>query len=183
MSCPNCGKEAPPEAAFCQSCGASLTAVPSQPMPQPAAPMPASTVPFQPSVVAEVPISYQVQTASIPFDERASRLELFVRIVWSWLIGLVGVIYGLGFGIIILVYGFIAGVLNVINFFIILITARRWKPAFDWQAQLIQKSATYYARLYNYTMRRAPYFGLMIDRRPPLEMEPEASATPGGSPA
>ena len=183
MSCPNCGKEWPLGAAFCPSCGVSLTAVPSQPMPQPAAPMPASTVPLQPPAVAEVPISYQVQTASIPFDGRASRLELFVRIVWSWLIGLVGVIYSLGFGIIILVYGFIAGVLNVINFFIILITAKRWKPAFDWQAQLIQKSASYYARLYNYTMRRAPYFGLMIDRRPPLEMEPEASATPGGFPA
>jgi len=167
--CPNCGKEVPPGAAYCRFCGVSLTA------------MPTSTV--QPPVVSEVPISYQVQTAVIPFDERASRLELLVRIVWSWLIGLVGFIYGLGFVIIIWVYGFVAGILNAINFIIILITAKRWKTAFDWQAKLIQKSATYYARLNNYQMRRAPYLGLMIDRRPPLEMEPEPAKTPGGSPA
>ena len=179
--CPNCGKEVPPSVAFCPSCGMNLTAVPSPSMPPPTAPVSAQTL--QSPVVAEIPISYQVQTAVIPFDEGASRLELFVRIVWGWLIGLVGVIYGLGFGIIIFAYGLVAGILNVINFFIILITAKRWKTAFDWQAQLIQKSATYYARLYNYTMRRAPYFGLMIDRRPLLEMEPAPSTTPRGSPA
>jgi uncharacterized OB-fold protein len=59
--CPNCGKEAPSDAAFCSYCGASLTAIP---------PSPAATV--------EVPISYQIQTATILFDERASRLELIV---------------------------------------------------------------------------------------------------------
>jgi hypothetical protein len=124
-----------------------------------------------------------VQTATIPFDEKASRLELIVRIVWGLLMGIVGFIYGLVFGIIILVYSIIAGILNIINFFIILITGKRWKTAFDWQAKLITKSATYYTRLYNYGMRRAPYQGLMIDRRPSLEMESEPSKTPGGSPA
>ena len=164
--CPNCGKEAPSDAAFCSYCGASLTAIP---------PSPAATV--------EVPISYQIQTATILFDERASRLELIVRIVWSFLIGLVGFVYGLAFGIIILFYSFAAGILNIINFIKILITGKRWKTAFDWQAKLIDKSATYYTRLYNYGMRRAPYLGLMTDKRPPLEMEPEPSKTPGGSPA
>jgi len=178
--CPNCGKEAPPGATFCSFCGMRLTAVPPPPVTSPTEPIPASTVPLPPPAV---PISYQVQTAVIPFDERASRLELFVRIVWGWLIGLVGFIYGLGFGIIILVYGFVAGILNFINFLIILITEKRWQTAFDWQAKLIQKSATYYARLNNYMMRRAPYLGLMIDRRPPMAMEPEPSTTPGGSPA
>ena len=166
LICPNCGKEAPSDAAFCSYCGASLTAIP---------PPPAATV--------EVPISYQIQTATILFDERASRLELIVRIVWSFLIGLVGFIYGLAFGIIILFYSFAAGILNIINFIKILKNGKRWKTAFDWQAKLINKSATYYARLYNYGMRRAPYLGLMTDKRPPLEMEPEPSKTPGGSPA
>ncbi|MEM2875370.1 MAG: zinc-ribbon domain-containing protein [Candidatus Bathyarchaeia archaeon] len=163
--CPSCGKEVPADSAFCPSCGVNLTAV---------------TVP--PSVV-EVPISYQVQTAAIPFDERASRIELFVRIVWGWLIGIVSVVYGFCFGIIILVYSIIAAVLNIINFLKILITAKRWKTAFNWEAKLIQKSVTYSARLTNYTMRRAPYLGLMIDRRPNLGMEPKPSTTPGGSPA
>lgn len=162
--CPKCGKEVPEGAAFCPSCGASLTVMP-------------------PSVVAEVPISYVVQTASIQFDEKASRLELLVRIVWGWLIGLVGLVYGFVFGIIVLVYSFVASILNIINFIIILITAKRWKTAFDWQAKLITKSATYYTRLYNYSMRRAPYLGIMIDKRPPLGMEPEPSKTSGGSPA
>jgi len=181
--CPNCGKEAPPTATFCSFCGKSLTAVSQSPMPPPTAPSPPATVPLSPPAVAEVPISYQVQTAVITFDERASRLELFVRILWNLLIGLIGFIYGLVFGIIILVYGLVAGILNLINFLIILITAKRWKTAFVWQAKLIQKSATYYAQLYNFTMRRAPYLGLMIDRRPSLEMERGPSTTPGGSPA
>jgi hypothetical protein len=176
--CPNCGKEVPKGAVSCTFCGVSLTNVPPTPMPQPIAP-----TPLPPTVVAEVPISYQVQTAVITFDENASRLELFVRILWNFLIGLIGFIYGLVFGIIILIYGFVAGILNLINFLSILITAKRWKTAFVWQAQLIQKMATYYAQLNNFTMRRAPYFGLMTDRRPKLEMEPTPSTTPGGSPA
>jgi nitrate reductase NapE component len=173
LYCPKCGKEVPPNMAFCPFCGVSLTAV---------SPPPSPTMPVSPTI-AEVPISYQVQTAEIPFDEKASRVELFVRIVWFWLIGLIGLIYGLGFGIIIWLYSIIAGILNIVNFFIILITGRRWKTAYDWQSNLIQKSTTYYTRLYNYGMRRAPYFSLMIDRRPPLEMEPNPAKTPGGSPA
>jgi len=177
--CTNCGKEAPQGVGFCPFCGMNLTNT----SPSPIAPTPASTVPLPPPGAAEVPISYIVQTAVIPFDEKASRLELFVRILWSLLIGLIGFIYSLVFGIIILVYGIVAGILNLINFFIILITAKRWKTAFVWQAKLIQKMGTYYAQLNNFTMRRAPYFGLMIDRRPKLEMEPAPSTTPNGSPA
>jgi hypothetical protein len=85
---------------------------------------------------AVVPISYQVQTAVIPFDAKASRLELFVRIIWGLLLNLVFFVYALCYGIIILLYGIIAGILNVINFFIILITAKSWKTAFNWQAKL-----------------------------------------------
>ena len=170
--CSKCNKETRTDTAFCPFCGTSLAAVPSpgsQSMPSPEVP--------------EVPISYQIQTATIPFDEKASRVELFVRILWSILIGLVGFVYSLVFGIIILVYGIVAYILDIINFFIILITGKRWKTAFNWQSKLITKSATYYTRLYNYSMRRAPYFGLMIDKRPDVGMEPEASKTSGGSPA
>lgn len=168
--CPNCGREVPSGAAFCSYCGASLTAMPPPPPPTPPA-------------MVEVPISYQIQTATIFFDEKASRLELIVRIVWNFLIGLVGFVYGLAFGIIILFYSVAAGILNIINFIKILITGKRWRTAFSWQAKLIDKSATYYTRLYNYWMRRAPYFGLMIDKRPSIKMEPEPSKTPGGTPA
>jgi hypothetical protein len=177
MICPNCKKETPPNAAFCQFCGTSLTAETSPPTQPSATPAPTT------NAVAEVPITLQIQTAAIPFDGNASRVELFVRIVWNLLIGLISFLYGLGFGIIIFVYSIVAGILNIINFFIILITAKRWKTAFEWQAKLIQKNITYYTRLYNYTMRRAPYFGLMIDKRPSLDMEPDPSTTPGGSPA
>jgi len=80
------------------------------------------------------------------------------------------------------VYGLVFGI-TIINFIKILITGKRWKTAFDWQAKLINKSATCHDRLYNCGMRRAPYIGLMTDKRPSLEMEPEPSKTPGGTPA
>ncbi|MEM2972473.1 MAG: hypothetical protein QW270_08685 [Candidatus Bathyarchaeia archaeon] len=96
---------------------------------------------------------------------------------------MVSFVYSLAFGIIMLVYGIVALILNIINFFVILITGKRWKTAFNWQAKLITKSVTYYTRLYNYGMRRAPYFGLMIDKRPDLGMEPEPTKTSGGSTA
>ncbi|MCX8171949.1 MAG: zinc-ribbon domain-containing protein [Candidatus Bathyarchaeota archaeon] len=170
-TCPNCGREVPSGAVFCSYCGASLTAMPPPPPPPP------------PTFMVEVPISYQIQTATILFDEKASRLELIARIVWNFLVGLVGFVYSLAFSFIILFYSIAAGILNIINFIKILITGKRWKKAFDWQAKLIYRSATYYARLHNYWMRRAPYFGLMIDKRPSLNMEPEPLKTPGGSPA
>jgi hypothetical protein len=178
LVCTNCGKEAPKGSSFCPFCGMRSTDT----SPSPTVPTPASTVPLPPSAV-EVPISYIVQTAVISFDQKASRLELFVRILWSFFIGIIGFIYGLIFGIIIFLYSIVAGILNLINFFIVLITGKRWKTAFVWQAKLIQKMGTYYPRLYNFTMRRAPYFGLMTDRRPTLEMEPTPSTTSGGSPA
>ena len=145
MTCPKCNKESPPNAAFCQFCGTSLKAEPSPPKEQPATPAPTTKPPVTPAktakpavppaptttLVTEVPISLQVQKATISFEENADRVELFVRIVWNFLIGLISFLYGIGFGIIILVYTVIAGVLNIINFFVILITAKRWKPAFE----------------------------------------------------
>jgi hypothetical protein len=163
--CPNCGKEAPSEAAFCSYCGTSLTAIPP------------------PQYITEVPAYYQIQTATIIFDEKASRFELLVRIIWGFLISLVSFIYGLAFGIIVLFYSLTAAILNTINFIKILITGKRWKTAFDWQAKLINKSANYYIRIYNYLIRRAPYLGLMTDKRPPLDMEKETSKMSKGSSA
>lgn len=177
-NCPNCGKEVHVSAVFCSSFGVNLNAMPPPPPPPP----PPQTTPYPP-IATEVPISYVVQTTTISFEEKASRLELLARILWYILTGLVGFVYALVFGIIILVYGIIALILNIVNFFKILITGKRWKTAFEWQSKLITKSATYNTRLYNYWMRRAPYFGLMIDKRPDLGMEPEPSKTPGGSPA
>jgi len=178
LNCPNCGKKIDNEdATFCSFCGTSLIVAPPPPNQQPTSSVQASTT------VIEVPIALQVQTAVISFDASASRLELLVRIVWTFLTNLIFFVYGLGFGIIVLVYSFVAGILNIIHFIVILITGKRWKPAVDWQAKLIQKSVTYSTRIINYNMRRAPYFGLIIDRRPSLEMEPRPSTTPGGSPA
>ncbi|MGB9741254.1 MAG: hypothetical protein ACP5IM_07125 [Candidatus Bathyarchaeia archaeon] len=173
----NAKKKMPADATSRQFYRVSLTTVPPPPPPPPP-----QTMPYPP-VVEDVPVSYVVQTATISFEEKASRLELLVRILWYILTGLVGFVYSLVFGIIILVYGIIASILNIISFFKILITGKRWKIAFDWQAKLIAKSVNYNTRLYNYWMRRAPYFGLMIDKRTGLGMEPEPSKTPGGSPA
>ncbi|MEM2916946.1 MAG: zinc ribbon domain-containing protein [Candidatus Bathyarchaeia archaeon] len=50
--CPNCVKKTPADAAFCPSCGASLTAVPPPP--------PSTLPPPPPPVMAEVPISYLI---------------------------------------------------------------------------------------------------------------------------
>ncbi|MEM2704023.1 MAG: hypothetical protein QXR45_12775 [Candidatus Bathyarchaeia archaeon] len=77
-------------------------------------------------------------------------------------------VYSIAFGIIILIYSNAAIVLNIINFFKVLITGKRWKTAFDRQAKPINKSAAYHARLYNYSMHRAPYLGLMTYKRPSL---------------
>ena len=175
--CPNCGKEVDPNKPFCPSCGASIAATSQKP------PMPNSTVINASPQATVVPITFQAQTANIQFDASASRLELFVRILWYFLNAIIVFAYGLVFGIIIAIYGFVAGILNFINFWIILITGKRWKTAFDWSAKLIQKAITYYARLFNFALRRAPYMGLMIDQRPKLTMEPEPATTTGGSPA
>jgi hypothetical protein len=166
----------------------SLQVLPStysaEPLSESAPPTPPATAPEQPATEAtEIPIALQVQTAAIPFDKRASRLELFVRILWNFLTGLIGIVYGIVFAIIIIIISFIAGILNCINFLVILITGRRWKTAFNWQAKLIRKTVTYNTRLMNFWMRRAPYFGLMIDQRPTLGIEPDPTTTPGGSPA
>ncbi len=47
--------------------------------------------------------------------------------MWIFLTGLVGFIYSLVFRIIMLVYGIIASILNIINFFVILITENAGK--------------------------------------------------------
>jgi hypothetical protein len=124
MICPNCKQDVSPNAAFCSFCGTSLTAEITPPT------QPSNSSAPTTNTVAEVPISFQIQTAAIPFHENASRTELFVRIVWNFLIGLISLLYAIGFGIIILAYGIVAGILNIINFFIILITGKRWKTRF-----------------------------------------------------
>jgi hypothetical protein len=84
------------------------------------------------------------------YERRASRVELFVRIVYWILIGIV-----------LWVYGFLAGICLLIQWFVILILGRRNESL----GKFIQGYAEYYVHVMNYV-----YF--FTDLRPKILPEP-----------
>jgi len=80
------------------------------------------------------------------FEEKASRLELFIRIVYSFILGIV-----------LMVYGFIAGIGMIIQFIVVLILGRRSQGLSDF----IQSYLEYYVHILGYT-------SFMTDERPGL---------------
>ncbi len=107
--------------------------------------------------------------AELPFDPKASRVELFVRIVWGLLYMIVNFVYAIVFTVIIFVFSFVALILSGIQWLIILFAGKRWQAAFDWNAKtMYERTIPYYVRLYNYSLRFLPYLHWMTDKRPTL---------------
>jgi hypothetical protein len=84
------------------------------------------------------------------YEEKASRIELFVRIVYWILIGIV-----------LWIYGFIAGICWFIQWFVILILGRRSKAL----GEFVRGYMEYYVHVSNYV-----YF--FTDTRPNIFPEP-----------
>ncbi len=78
------------------------------------------------------------------YEEEAGRIELFIRIIYSVIIGIV-----------LSIYGFIAGICMIIQFFIILIMGRRSHTLSD----IIRGYLEYYVHI-------LPYTSFMTDERP-----------------
>ncbi|RLG70900.1 MAG: hypothetical protein DRO11_05450 [Methanobacteriota archaeon] len=113
-----------------------------------------------------------MQPGRHPFIEKASRLELFIRIVWGILIWIVMLVYSIIYSIIIFVYYVIAGILWVIHWFYILILGKRWPTACKWVTKAVYEQAIpRYLQLTNYALKRYPYLLLLSDDRPSLGMD------------
>ncbi|HPP78072.1 DUF4389 domain-containing protein [Methanospirillum sp.] len=78
------------------------------------------------------------------YEEKAGRIELFIRIIYSFIIGIV-----------LMIYGCIAGICMFIQFFVILILGRRSRGLSDF----IQGYLEYYVHI-------LPYTFFMTDERP-----------------
>ena len=107
--------------------------------------------------------------SEMSFTSPASRIELFVRIVWFIVAALIYTVYSIVLSIIIFVFYAIAMVLNTINWFYILIFGKRWETAFKWSAEAIyNRYVKYTIYMFNYMLRQIPYLLLMTDSRPEL---------------
>lgn len=80
------------------------------------------------------------------YEEEAGRIELFIRIIYSVIIG-----------IILTIYGFFAGICMIIQFLIVLILGRRSQGLSDF----IRGYLEYYVHI-------LPYTSFMTDERPGL---------------
>ncbi len=78
------------------------------------------------------------------YERDASRLELFIRIL-----------YWIAIGIVLIVYGFVAEILLIIQWFVILILGRRSEGLSDFIKGYLE-----------YVVHVAPYVYFMTDKRP-----------------
>lgn len=170
MRCPTCGALLDPRTGYCYRCQTYV---------QPQAVQPSgygytTRYPARPREEMGYPIVsfLSLQPSRHPFIEKASRLELFIRIVWGILIVIVLGVYSIVYHIIILVYSIIAWVLGVIHLFYILILGKRWPTACKWVAKAVYEEAIpRYLQLWNYALKRYPYLLLLSDDRPSLGMD------------
>ena len=84
------------------------------------------------------------------YEEQAGRIELFIRIIYSFVIG-----------IFLMIYGFIAGICMLIQFLVVLILGRRSRGLSDF----IQGYLEYYVHILSYT-------SCMTDERPGILPSP-----------
>ena len=84
------------------------------------------------------------------YEEKAGRIELFIRIIYSFVIGIV-----------LMIYGFIAGICMLIQFLVVLILGRRSRGLSDF----IQGYLEYYVHILSYT-------SFMTDERPGILPSP-----------
>ena len=84
------------------------------------------------------------------YEEKAGRIELFIRIIYSFVIGIV-----------LMIYGFIAGICMLIQFLVVLILGRRSRGL----SNFIQGYLEYYVHILSYT-------SFMTDERPGILPSP-----------
>ena len=119
MNCPICGYENEKDAQFCASCGKRLQ--------------------------GRYPITVTVQ----PMERGASRVELFVRIVYGFVLGIIAGIWG-----------FFVFLALIIQWFFILIIGER-EPGF-W---------SFTTGFLRFTSKISGYMMLLTDQRPPISSE------------
>ncbi len=141
-----------------------------------------SPAPKPVSDIVEVPVGYKLVMAKVPFNGKAKRLEaLIIRPFWLLAFVLVMMVYSLIYTVIILVYALVAGILLFFNWLSSFFLARRLHVGFIWAAKFLQMSFRLGTKLNNYSARRMPYFLMMTDKRPSLDMEKEPEKESGGS--
>jgi len=84
------------------------------------------------------------------YEEKARRLELLVRIVYSILVGIIAAVYGI-----------VAGLCTLVQFLVILVLGRRNRGLSDF----IRGYLEYHVHILSYT-------GLMTDTRPGISPKP-----------
>lgn len=119
----------------------------------------------------QIVYNYEMKEGTLSFEKKASRLELLIRIFYTFFLGLVYFIYSIGYSIIIMILGLFAAFVNFLNWWYILFFGKRWEFAFEFtRSYFYDYTIRYYLTLLNYWMRYVPYSMLMTDERPPLGM-------------
>ena len=130
----------------------------------------------------EVPVSFKIQTAKVPYVPRSSRLELIIiRPIWIFIMSIILTLYSIGYMIVITLFMFVAYILTALEWIKILILGKRWRAAFNWKNKFLTVLVRYSIKLNNYVFRRMPYILFMVDQRPPIGMEGEPDKEKTGS--
>ena len=132
--CPRCGSENPADSLYCKECKAFIGDSEEKKI---------MTGNVYPSIK-----SYPV-TFSYSYIEHSSRVELFIRIIYIFVLG-----------IIIEAWGIVAGLAQLFQFFYVLIYAKKHLGAFDFMAGFFR----FYFNVTAYTY-------LLTDERPPITSE------------
>ncbi len=121
MKCPECGFENKSDAKFCVNCGAELEkGVPKR----------------------EYPIKVKIKT----MEEKASRIELFVRIVYGFVLSIIAGIWGM-----------LAFITAVIHWFYILVCGKKEESL--WK---------FYLEYLRFVSKLDGYIYMLTDERPPI---------------
>jgi len=129
--CPRCGSENPDGTLYCKECGAFIGDSEEKRI------MAGNLYPS----IKNYPLTF-----SYSYTEPSSRAELFIRIVYIFVLG-----------IIIEAWGIVAGIAQIFQFFYVLIYAKKHQGAFDFMAGFFR----FYFNLTAYTY-------LLTDKRPPI---------------
>jgi hypothetical protein len=132
--CPRCGKENPKDTLYCNDCGGFIGEEEEKRK------LNGNVYPS----INSYPVNF-----SYTYAEPSSRAELFIRIIYSFILSIV-----------LEAWGFIAGLAQIIQFFYILIYAKKHQGLFDF--------ITGYFRFYFWL---TSYSFLLTDERPPVTSE------------